>query len=100
MPYTPWIKVSGTWQKITINWAEVVGGPTNISDLAEDSTSRHLTDTMIGTYVTLAGAQTFTAIKTAQNNTSYTTKQIRNVFLSTSTASGGSNGDVWVKYTA
>lgn len=42
---------------------------------------------------------TMTGILTAQNNTSYTTKQVRNIFISTSSPSGGSNGDIWIKYT-
>lgn len=41
---------------------------------------------------------TFTGISKAQNNTSYTTAQLRNVILSTSDPSGGSNGDIWIKY--
>lgn len=41
---------------------------------------------------------TLTARFTAQNNTAYTTKQIRNITLSTADPSGGSNGDVWIKY--
>lgn len=45
----------------------------------------------------LAGG-TFTGIAVAQNNTAYTTKQIRNVFISTSDPSGGGNGDIWLKY--
>ncbi len=40
-----------------------------------------------------------TGILTAQNNTSYTTKQVRNITLSTSSPSGGSNGDIWIVYT-
>jgi hypothetical protein len=43
---------------------------------------------------------TMTSIITAQNNTSYTTKQIRNITLSTADASGGANGDIWIKYIA
>jgi hypothetical protein len=43
--------------------------------------------------------QTMTAKIIAQNNTDYTTAQIRNITLSTSDASGGGNGDVWIKYT-
>lgn len=46
----------------------------------------------------IAGS-TFTGVAVAQNNTSYTTKQLRNVILSTANPSGGSNGDVWIKYT-
>ena len=42
---------------------------------------------------------TFTGIAVGQNNTSYTTKQLRNITLSTADPSGGSNGDVWIKYT-
>lgn len=43
---------------------------------------------------------TLAARFTAQSNTAYTTKQIRNVTLSTADPSGGSNGDVWIKYDA
>lgn len=39
-----------------------------------------------------------TSIVVAQNNTSYTTKQVRNIVYSTGNPSGGSNGDMWVKY--
>lgn len=43
---------------------------------------------------------TFTGIAKAQSNTSYTTGQVRNIFVSASDpASGdGGNGDVWLKY--
>ena len=41
---------------------------------------------------------TFTGITKAQNNASYTTGQIRNITLSTGNASGGSHGDIWIKY--
>ena len=41
---------------------------------------------------------TFTGIAVAQNNTSYGTKQIRNIIISTSDPSGGGNGDIWLKY--
>lgn len=36
----------------------------------------------------------------AQSNTAYTTAQVRNIVLSTEEPSGGSNGEVWIKYTA
>jgi hypothetical protein len=42
---------------------------------------------------------TFTGVAVAQTNTSYTTRQLRNAILSTSDPSGGSNGDIWIKYT-
>ena len=44
---------------------------------------------------------TATGIIVAQNNTSYTTKQMRNIFLSTANpvdGTDGSNGDIWIKY--
>ena len=37
-------------------------------------------------------------ILTAKSNTSYTTKQVRNVTISTLDPSGGENGDIWLKY--
>ena len=35
----------------------------------------------------------------AQRNTNYTTAQVRNVIISTADPSGGSNGDIWIRYT-
>lgn len=35
----------------------------------------------------------------AQHNTNYATAQVRNVIISTSAPSGGSNGDIWIRYT-
>jgi hypothetical protein len=42
--------------------------------------------------------QTMAAMLKAQNNTSHTTFQVRNVVLSTGNPTGGSNGDIWIKY--
>lgn len=45
---------------------------------------------------------TMTGVLTAQSNTGYTTRQVRNVILATSgpSASDGQNGDIWLVYTA
>jgi parallel beta-helix repeat protein len=45
---------------------------------------------------------TMTGILTAQNNTDYTTKQVRNIILSTANpaSADGENGDIWIKYKA
>lgn len=43
--------------------------------------------------------QTMSAKLIAQNNTDYTTAQLRNVIISTEDPSGGNNGDIWIKYT-
>lgn len=42
---------------------------------------------------------TMTGALVAQNNTNYTTKQVRNIIISTAAPSGGSNGDIWIQYT-
>lgn len=42
---------------------------------------------------------TMTGALVAQNNANYTTKQVRNIFISTSDPSGGASGDIWIKYT-
>jgi hypothetical protein len=41
---------------------------------------------------------TMSGVLQLQNNTGYATGQGRNIFLSTGTASGGGNGDVWIVY--
>ena len=48
----------------------------------------------------MISAGTFPGIVKAQNNTSYTTKQVRNIILSTdnAVASSMANGDIWIKY--
>lgn len=43
---------------------------------------------------------TFTGIVAAMASTAYTTAQVRNIVLNTTEPSGGSNGLVWIKYTA
>lgn len=48
-------------------------------------------------YISPSGG-TMTGILTAQSNTSYTTRQVRNIVLSTADPSGGSNGDIWIRY--
>lgn len=42
---------------------------------------------------------TMTGALVAQNNVNYTTKQVRNIIISTGEPTGGSNGDIWIKYT-
>ncbi len=41
---------------------------------------------------------TMTGALIAQTNTNYTTRQVRNVIISTADPSGGSSGDIWIKY--
>ena len=66
-----------------------------------DALDAHVADNTahgVNTKMPIAGG-TFTGAVTAQSNTAYTTRQIRNIVLSTSNPSGGSNGDIWIKYT-
>lgn len=42
----------------------------------------------------------FTGSATVAAGTDYTTAKLRNITLSTSDPSGGSNGDIWIKYKA
>lgn len=41
---------------------------------------------------------TFKSMVAANNNTAYTTAQVRNIIVSTENPTGGSNGQVWIKY--
>lgn len=41
---------------------------------------------------------TMTGALVAQNNTNYGVAQVRNIIISTEDPSGGSNGDIWIKY--
>ncbi len=41
---------------------------------------------------------TMTGALVAQNNTNYTTPQVRNIIISTEEPSGGNNGDIWIRY--
>lgn len=68
---------------------------TNVSSLQNSVSSLNTT---VSTKLSKSGG-TMTGALVAQNNTNYTTKQVRNVFISTSDPSGGASGDIWIKYT-
>lgn len=68
-----------------------------ISEVANLSTSFEPVDSNI---MRKNAVQAMSAQLTAVANTNYTTAQVRNITLSTSDPSGGSNGDIWIKYTA
>ena len=69
----------------TSNPHTVTKSQVGLSNVTNDTQVKRAGDTMQG-------------ILTAQNNEEYTTKQVRNIFLSTDDPSGGENGDVWIKY--
>lgn len=65
--------------------------------IRSEITSSNITSGLGYTPVNKSG-DTMNGTLVAQNNTNYTTKQVRNVYISTSDPSGGSNGDIWIKY--
>jgi len=72
-------------------------GGTNATDAANARTQLGITNANLGA-MPLAGG-TFTGAAIAQTNANYTTRQVRNVVMSTADPSGGANGDIWLKYT-
>ena len=74
---------------LTVDWS---------GNLAAAGTVSEAGTSLANKYVAKAGG-TMTGILTAQNNTSYTTKQVRNIIISTSdaTLSSMANGDIWIK---
>ena len=63
----------------------------------ESEASRFALATDLTTKLSKTG-DTMTGKLVAQSNTDYATAQVRNVIISTSSPSGGSSGDIWVKY--
>ena len=70
-----------------------------VSTMQSDITTAKTNITNLKTNKMNISGGTMTGALIAQNNTNYTTKQVRNIFISTSDPSGGSNGDIWIKYT-
>ena len=71
----------------------------NISAMQNDVTAAKTDITNLKTDKMNVSGGTMTGALIAQNNTNYTTKQVRNIFISTSDPSGGTSGDIWIKYT-
>lgn len=81
--------------------ADTLGGKT-ANDFATKTDLSSLalaTKTMLNTKADI-NSPTFTGTLKATANTNYTTAQLRNITLSTADPSGGSNGDIWIKYKA
>ena len=84
-------KLNGIETGAQVNTVSSVAGKTGAVTLTKSDVG--LSNVNNVKQMPIAGG-TFTGIAVAQNNTSYTTKQIRNVYLSTSAPSGGGNGDI------
>jgi hypothetical protein len=92
---------------LAVTASETVAGKVELATAAETTTGTDDTRAVhpkglkveLDKKLNLAGG-TMTGALVAGNNTDYTTAQARNIILSTSDASGGAEGDVWIKYTA
>lgn len=76
--------LAGVNSKVSAMQSDITTAKTDITNLKNDK-------------MNVSGG-TMTGALIAQNNTNYTTKQVRNVFISTSDPSGGESGDIWIKY--
>ena len=74
---------------LTVDWSGNLAASGNITEGGTALSSKYLAKS----------GGTMTGILTAQSNTSYTTKQARNIIISTSdpTLSSMANGDIWIK---
>ena len=70
---------------------------TNTSNIATNTGNITSLQTSVSSKVSKNG-DTMAGALVAQNNTNYTTKQVRNIIISTEDPSGGYNGDIWIKY--
>ena len=70
----------------------------NVSAMQSDITTAKADITTLKSGKLNVSGGTMTGALVAQNNTNYTTKQVRNIFISTSDPSGGTSGDIWIKY--
>lgn len=77
--------IAANAQNISTNTQNISTLQSNISALQSGKVSKS-GDTMTGALV-------------AQNNTNYGVAQVRNIIISTEEPSGGSNGDIWIRYT-
>ena len=72
--------------------------PINADTLQGKSASYFATASALNAKAPLA-SPSFTGTAKVAAGTDYTTAKLRNITLSTADPSGGSNGDVWIKYT-
>ena len=77
--------------KVSTMQSDITTAKTNITNLKTDVTNLKTNK------MDISGG-TMTGALVAQNNTNYTTKQVRNIFISTADPSGGDSGDIWIKY--
>lgn len=70
---------------------------TNANNIATNVQNISALQTSVSGKVSKSG-DAMTGPLVAQNNTNYGVAQVRNIIISTEDPSGGSNGDIWIKY--
>ena len=90
--------VSAMKSDITTMKSDITTMKSDITTMKSDITTAKTDISNLKTHKMNISGGTMTGALIAQNNTNYTTKQVRNIFISTSGPSGGSNGDIWIKY--
>ena len=83
---------------ITTMKSDITTMKSDITTMKSDITTAKTDISNLKTHKMNISGGTMTGALVAQNNANYTTKQVRNIFISTSDPSGGSNGDIWIKY--
>ena len=83
---------------ITTMKSDITTMKSDITTMKSDITTAKTDISNLKTHKMDISGGTMTGALVAQNNANYTTKQVRNIFISTSDPSGGSNGDIWIKY--
>ena len=89
----------GGWMVYRTSTGDVIlnGNALTATKATQDGSGNTITSTYLSK--TSTSSQSMSGILQANNNTSYTTRQVRNIILSTSsTPTGGSNGDIWITY--
>ena len=90
--------VSAMQNDVTTAKADITTMKSDITTTKSDITTAKTDISNLKTHKMDISGGTMTGALVAQNNANYTTKQVRNIFISTSDPSGGSNGDIWIKY--
>ena len=90
--------VSAMKSDITTMKSDITTMKSDITTVKSDITTAKTDISNLKTHKMDISGGTMTGALVAQNNANYTTKQVRNIFISTSDPSGGSNGDIWIKY--
>ena len=92
-------QVMSNWQTPKTNWGQPGQTVPGVDDFNRiEGNTQYLKDEIDSRLPKTGG--TMTGILTAQSNTSYTVRQVRNIILSTASADVNAmqNGDIWIKY--